>query len=173
MLHGHASLRCVLAALVILLFMAMEALGSQNSSRGDVQMDVHIDTASGAFNLTLGSKLWLRGAPPVAGWPGAGSLRLVSAPTTMTGHDAVLGEFDETRFSWVAADNTRVQTVLKIFKDGASAKLTNYHKLFDFLCLYFIVSLSMYCIYPRVFECSDCSACHVTHNTMIRIQVSM
>jgi hypothetical protein len=110
----------LLAVAVVTALPSMGTVASLEHQQNDGSaLTIEIDLPTAHFNVSIRGALWLRGGPPVAGWVGAGSLRLVAPPATSRGRDDVLGAYEETRFSWVAGgDGTKVQTAFRVFDDG-------------------------------------------------------
>ncbi len=87
-------------------------------------LQLAIDAATGAFNVSLDGSLWLRGLTPTAAWNNATTDALaLNHMATSQGSHPTLGAFNETRFAWSAADGTRVETAFQIFDDGETVLL--------------------------------------------------
>ena len=94
-------------------------------------LDAQIDHASGAFNITVGGELWLRGLAPTANWATsfsatAGPAALVLLRTaSSSGSHPQLGDYEETRFFWRTTDSSSrnqvpVETAFQVFADGST-----------------------------------------------------
>ena len=78
------------------------------SASANASLVITVDAATGAFNVSLGAALWLRGLPPAAGWAGGNPLSLKRVDPASSGSHPTLGPFSERRFFWTSADDVDV-----------------------------------------------------------------
>lgn len=104
---------------LLLFFLLAQQLGSNPASARRQQLALAVDSATGAFNVSVGMQLWLRGKPPVM----AGCVKSTQTPLTLTKHVATddllhptLGKYSEIRFYWSAVVD--VETAIQTFEDG-------------------------------------------------------
>ena len=93
------------------------------ASGNPTSLAVDVDVVNGAFNVSLGGEMWLRGLPPAAGWPGGDPLSLKRVGPASSGSHPTLGPFSERRLFWTSADGIDIETAFKIFADGEAALL--------------------------------------------------